>query len=573
MKFFLPFFILCLFVRVDLRRHNDSNNDNDYAYELDELINGQKSHKSHSNKEYFQDLVDDNQGSSSKFQREKKVPSRKKVLEEVDPNDESEKPVHRTHASKYTNQTKLSETINRNSQKIKTTTENYAEEASLCINEFDVKAEQLVKVKELKNGARMIRFVRLEEPTAAHGLDLKDICMLNCCVEKDCDLAMLSEQRSNNGYKCYLFACNGSCTFASHQDYTSMMLKKDPSSDDESPTSNKQSKTNDKTSDASSSTLSTTCRSTEFSCRDGSCIPYYDVCNSYEDCPSGIDEEMCSPEFIAHQRTQQENRKKPSIDVENDLNTELDEVLNEIADEDSVITKSTTMKSLTKSSTSTKSSLSKSKSKNREGDKAMKNLTSNYLYNVDLDTQDRVSKLQKLKEYLEETKGPEAWYHLFQTLIQHQQQDHTNLEPDQTGSSSSNDDDNFQDHLLALEQQWIADRQKTTTSTTVTTTTTTTTMKQSKLINRKTTTTIATTTTKRSKTNNDNESKLRRPPTVSDDEVTDDEDEEGGSDDDSDRYYWQPTYDDRRGDRYNYRQKSKSVTTTTTRRPKLDIHR
>jgi hypothetical protein len=41
--------------------------------------------------------------------------------------------------------------------------------------------------------------------------------------------------------------------------------------------------------------VATTCRSNEFSCRDGSCIPYYDVCNSYEDCPSGIDEAMCSP--------------------------------------------------------------------------------------------------------------------------------------------------------------------------------------------------------------------------------------------------------------------------------------
>ena len=41
--------------------------------------------------------------------------------------------------------------------------------------------------------------------------------------------------------------------------------------------------------------IANTCRSSEFSCRDGSCIPYYDVCNSYEDCPSGIDESMCSP--------------------------------------------------------------------------------------------------------------------------------------------------------------------------------------------------------------------------------------------------------------------------------------
>ncbi len=28
------------------------------------------------------------------------------------------------------------------------------------------------------------------------------------------------------GYKCYLFACNGSCTLASHEDYTILTSKK-----------------------------------------------------------------------------------------------------------------------------------------------------------------------------------------------------------------------------------------------------------------------------------------------------------------------------------------------------------
>ncbi|CAF1180013.1 unnamed protein product [Adineta ricciae] len=553
---FVFFLLLCLSVQVELRRHNDDDN------EFDKLFDEHRPHKSHSNKEYVQDSFDDKEASSGTFQREKKYPSRKKVLDEVESPDESEKPIHRSHSSKYTNQTRLSQTIDRSTQRMKTTTtENYAEEASICINEFDIQAEQLVKVKELKNGARMIRFVQLEEPTASHGLDIKDICMLNCCVEKDCDLAMLSEQRTNNGYKCYLFACNGSCTFASHQDYTSMVLKKDLLTDDDSPTSNKQAKTNEKGSDASSSTLSSTCRSTEFSCEDGSCIPYYDVCNSYKDCPSGIDEEKCTSEFIAHQRTQQENRKKPLAGSDSDTNTELDEVFDEIADEEPATTKSTVTKGSAKTGANAKSSPSKGKSKDREGmtrEKTAKNVTSNYLYNIDLETQDRISKLQKLKEYLEKTKGPEAWYHLFQTLIQHQQQDHSNSEVDQTGSSSSIDDDNFQDHLLALEQQWIADRQKTTT-------TTTTTMKPVKPISRKTTT-APSTTTKRPKTNQGNDSRGRRPPSAIDDEIPDDEEEDGGNDEDGDRYYWQPTYDDRRGNRYNYQQKTKSTTPTTTTR-------
>ena len=196
MKIFILFFLL-LIIQVDLRRHNDSD-DNEKLNEIEKLINNHGHHKSRPNKEYLQDLTDDDQDTPSTFQREKKYPSRKKILDDVDNEDEQEKP-RRIHSSKYNNRSASSDTVNR---VIPTTTtaENYIEEASLCINEYDVKTEQLVKVKELKNGAHMIRFVRIDEPSSTHGLDIKDICMLNCCVEKNCDLAMLSEQRSNVNY-------------------------------------------------------------------------------------------------------------------------------------------------------------------------------------------------------------------------------------------------------------------------------------------------------------------------------------------------------------------------------------
>jgi hypothetical protein len=168
MKIF-PFVILLLLsivYQVEQRRDNDNHQNN---------------------KEFLHDLLDDEP--SATLQREKKYSSRKKTLEDVD---EPEKPLRRTHSSKTSNHS------NRVASSPTTTTpESYLEEASLCINEFDVKTELLIKVKELKNGAHMIRFVRIEEPSSSHGLDIKDICMLNCCVEKYCDLAMLSEQRTN----------------------------------------------------------------------------------------------------------------------------------------------------------------------------------------------------------------------------------------------------------------------------------------------------------------------------------------------------------------------------------------
>lgn len=170
------FFLFLFIIHVDPRRHNDETNT-----------------KARANKDYSEDLYDNEVESLKSSSPEKKYPSRKKPTEDFD---ESDKSLRRPHSSK-TNNSKISKA---NLAITPTTTaDSYAEEASLCINEFDIKREQLVKVKDLKNGAYMIRFVRIEEPSAAHGLDIKDICMLNCCVEKNCDLAMLSEQRTNVG--------------------------------------------------------------------------------------------------------------------------------------------------------------------------------------------------------------------------------------------------------------------------------------------------------------------------------------------------------------------------------------
>ena len=129
------------------------------------------------------------------FQRQKKYSSsRKKVLEDIDNIDETEKSYRQHSHLLKTNRSKI---LISTTTTTTPTTQNYLEEASLCINEYDIKQEQLVKVKELKNDAHMIRFIHIEEPSSSHGLDIKDICMLNCCVEKNCDLAMLSEQRTN----------------------------------------------------------------------------------------------------------------------------------------------------------------------------------------------------------------------------------------------------------------------------------------------------------------------------------------------------------------------------------------
>lgn len=181
-------------VHVDLRLHNGSD-DHDALTELADLVNGYGHHSHSVNRESLPDRIAHEE--SSMFNREKKSSSRKKVLDddiEVDDEQYVDKP-RRFHSSKTTNRSSGTGS-NRRLPVTTTPASNYLDEASLCINEFDVKPEQLVKVKEFKNGAHMIRIVRIDEPSAAHGLDVRDVCMLNCCVEKLCDLAMLSEQQT-----------------------------------------------------------------------------------------------------------------------------------------------------------------------------------------------------------------------------------------------------------------------------------------------------------------------------------------------------------------------------------------
>lgn len=183
--------IILLILRVDLHRHSDQY-DNNSLYESENVLQNSKSNRN--NKEYLHTLLNNIDGKSSpSFQREKKYSSRKKILDDADNRDEQEKPSRRIHASKSNNRSELSNRITATTA----SSQSYIDEASLCINEFDIKNEQLVKVKELKDGAHMIRFVHITEPSSSHGLDIKDICMLNCCVEEKCDLAMLSEQSTN----------------------------------------------------------------------------------------------------------------------------------------------------------------------------------------------------------------------------------------------------------------------------------------------------------------------------------------------------------------------------------------
>ena len=166
--------LLCV-AGVQLRRSNSD------LYDLERLLEGKREHRpSHSSQQYLLDLLDHEQGLPSLFDE-------KKVYDEDDEEEDDSEPSRQSNSD----QSSMIEGTTRR------TTVTNSEQAGTCTNQYEVRSDQLVKVKYLKNNARMIRFVSIDQPSASSRLSLKEICMLKCCAEKTCDLAMLSEQRTH----------------------------------------------------------------------------------------------------------------------------------------------------------------------------------------------------------------------------------------------------------------------------------------------------------------------------------------------------------------------------------------
>lgn len=175
----MKIFILVLFLfisPIELRLRNDD------IYELDDLLKKYDRFNFRPNKPYITDDDNvnendnddnDNDGDEyipSSYQHKKVHPSHKKVLPD---NEKSENEFLLPKSTKPADD--LSDT-------------------SSCFNGYNTQSEQLVKIKELTNGAHMIRYTLIDKRSLASNHNIKDNCMLECCSQKSCDLAMLSEQ-------------------------------------------------------------------------------------------------------------------------------------------------------------------------------------------------------------------------------------------------------------------------------------------------------------------------------------------------------------------------------------------
>jgi hypothetical protein len=186
MKFFVLLLIL-LVPPIELRRRDDDDN-NDF-YKLADLLGDRYERPKHRlNPSYRLDETNnDDDGDDGESDREyppvfpgnKVHPSRKKVLEDNESNNEE------PEGDDVTTPSLPSST---------TTVATDSSDSSVCLNKYETTSEQLVKVKELTNGAHMIRYVLVDKRTLPVGLKVRDACILDCCAEKTCDLAMLSEQ-------------------------------------------------------------------------------------------------------------------------------------------------------------------------------------------------------------------------------------------------------------------------------------------------------------------------------------------------------------------------------------------
>lgn len=168
--------LLLLISPSDLRQRNNDDDENDEIYQLDDLLNqARHGFRPSKQREYDDDNDDDNQFIPSFSESKKKSSSRKKVLHNDDDDDDDG-----------------GENVEDNSSK-----SIIESDPGVCVEKYAMRSEQLVKVKELTNGAHMIRYVLLDKRTISSMYSLKEHCMIKCCEQKTCDLAMLSEQATH----------------------------------------------------------------------------------------------------------------------------------------------------------------------------------------------------------------------------------------------------------------------------------------------------------------------------------------------------------------------------------------
>lgn len=193
MKLFV-IFLLLLISSIEPRRHNDD------LYGIDDLLGNEYNHKHRAKKpDNFFDNDDDDNNNNDDDDAEEFLPVRRP--HENSPSSHRKRPTIKEEPDEDYQRDGDNENDDVTERLSPTTsaagaieTKEFSPEASLCLHNYDIKPEQLIKVKELKNGAHLIRHEVIDKNALPSNINLHDSCMLACCREKTCDLAMMGEQ-------------------------------------------------------------------------------------------------------------------------------------------------------------------------------------------------------------------------------------------------------------------------------------------------------------------------------------------------------------------------------------------
>ncbi|CAF0990659.1 unnamed protein product [Brachionus calyciflorus] len=183
-------------------------------------------------------------------------------------------------------------------------------EEQICLsrlNSFD--SNRMIDTKKsVDNGARLLSVEKIHVDKEFKLSELQDSCANLCCSTDSCDTGLLSLMKGHDGYRCYMFKCDGHCFFIKHKDYI-VLRQKTPE------------QLNDNLIQTGHSPTGATChKNYEFTCLSNKqCIPIYDVCDSIPHCDDKSDELNCNLEQIIKTTSKKMSTKTTS---KNRINTD-----------------------------------------------------------------------------------------------------------------------------------------------------------------------------------------------------------------------------------------------------------
>jgi hypothetical protein len=95
-----------------------------------------------------------------------------------------------------------------------------------CSSKFVTEKNVMIDSKtSVKKGAVLLNVEKIQHQSRYSLKELEKSCMKLCCSTDECDSSILSLKLGEEGYRCYLFKCNGNCFYIKHDEYVISRVK------------------------------------------------------------------------------------------------------------------------------------------------------------------------------------------------------------------------------------------------------------------------------------------------------------------------------------------------------------